>query len=90
MKRRYISSVSPKGQITLPIEIRRQLNIRPRDHVDIELVDGAIRVTPWPYNLDTVMASVPALPFPYVDGETEHIAWEDAVVEKYVKLLQKA
>jgi AbrB family looped-hinge helix DNA binding protein len=36
--------VSPKGQITLPIAIRRQLGIRPKDLVDIDLHDGHVHV----------------------------------------------
>ena len=90
MKRRYRSSVSPKGQITLPIEIRRQLNIGPRDHVDIELVDGEIRVIPWRYNLETVRGSVPALPFHYEDGELERIAKDEKVLREYGKVPQEA
>lgn len=90
MKRRYRSSVSPKGQITLPIEIRRQLNISPRDHVDIELVDGEIRVIPWRFNIKTVMGSVPALPFQYEDGELERIAKDEKVLREYGKVPQEA
>lgn len=88
MKRRYRSSVSPKGQITLPIEIRRQLNISARDHVDIELVDGVIHVIPWRFNLKTVAGSIPALPFPYEDGELERIAKDEKVLREYGKTLQ--
>lgn len=90
MARRYTSSVSPKGQITLPIELRRELNIGPRDHVDIELHDGEIHIIPWRYNLETVAASIPALPFPYVDGETERIATDEKVLRDHQKMLQKA
>jgi AbrB family looped-hinge helix DNA binding protein len=77
MIRRYSSSVSPKGQITLPIEIRRQFNIDPRDHVTFEVVDGQIRVIPEPSSLESVYASIPALPFEYEDGELERIAKDE-------------
>lgn len=40
----YTSSVSPKGQITLPTELRKQLDIAPRDIVVIALEDGHIQI----------------------------------------------
>ncbi len=45
-ERRYYSSVSPKGQITLPAEVRRLLGIKPRDQVSISLEGGAVKVSP--------------------------------------------
>jgi AbrB family looped-hinge helix DNA binding protein len=40
----YTSSVSQKGQITLPAELRRELEIEPKDIVVIALEDGKIQV----------------------------------------------
>ncbi len=40
----YTSSVSPKGQITLPADLRKELEIEPKDVVVIVLEDGKIRV----------------------------------------------
>ena len=57
MIHRYSSSVSPKGQITLPIEMRRELGIKPKDRVLIEIVDGYIQVTPETSTLESVFAS---------------------------------
>ena len=31
--------VTSKGQVTLPVEIRRQLNIEPGDRVEVEIVE---------------------------------------------------
>ena len=45
MKRQeYYSSVSPKGQITLPSEVRMNLGIEPKDRVAIVLENGAIKI----------------------------------------------
>ena len=44
-RRRYYSSVSPKGQITLPSDVRHSLGIRPRDQVRIELEGDVIRIS---------------------------------------------
>ena len=45
-RERYFSSVSPKGQITLPAEVRRRLGIKVRDEVAIEVDDQTVRVFP--------------------------------------------
>jgi len=37
--------VTEKGQVTIPIHVREQLGIRPGDEVDIEVEDGAARLT---------------------------------------------
>ena len=39
-----VSTVSVKGQITLPASLRRQLGIKPHDRVLIELAEDAIVV----------------------------------------------
>ncbi len=77
MSRRYTSSVSPKGQVTLPIEVRRQFDINPRDHVIIVVVDGEIHLRPEASSFESVFASVPALPFAYEDGDLERIAKDE-------------
>jgi AbrB family looped-hinge helix DNA binding protein len=43
-ERTFYSSVSPKGQITLPAEIRKELGIEPKDQVTIALEDGTLRI----------------------------------------------
>lgn len=40
----FFSSVSPKGQITLPSSIRRELGLKPKDRVVIQVEDGVITV----------------------------------------------
>jgi AbrB family looped-hinge helix DNA binding protein len=40
----YTSSVSPKGQITLPKQLREELQIEPKDIVVIALEDGHIQI----------------------------------------------
>ena len=55
-----LSSVSPKGQVTLPIGIRRALGIKPKDKVTIRLEHGKIEITPAPLPQDSYQ-SVPAL-----------------------------
>lgn len=41
-----VSTISTKGQITLPASLRRKLGIGPHDRVLIELADDAIIIKP--------------------------------------------
>lgn len=38
------TTVTSKGQVTIPVELRRALGIKPRDRVIFELVDGVIQL----------------------------------------------
>ncbi len=43
------STVTSKGQVTLPADFRRKLGLRPGDRVHFSLEDGTIRVDPRSY-----------------------------------------
>ena len=38
------STITTKGQVTIPAEMRRKLGLSPGDRIAFELVDGAIRL----------------------------------------------
>jgi AbrB family looped-hinge helix DNA binding protein len=60
--REFLSSVSPKGQITIPIEIRRRLGIKPRDRVAMQVEGAVVTLTPAPpADLEASYQAVPAL-----------------------------
>jgi AbrB family looped-hinge helix DNA binding protein len=40
------SSVSPKGQVTIPLDIRQEFGIEPKDRVTFHIVNGEIVVRP--------------------------------------------
>lgn len=40
----YVSTVTQKGQVTIPGHIRKALNIKPKDIVAFEMEDGEVRV----------------------------------------------
>ncbi len=42
----YSTTVTSKGQVTIPGQLRRALNIKPKDRVAFELVDGEVRLRP--------------------------------------------
>lgn len=53
------SSVSPKGQITIPVEIRKMLGVKPKDKVSFEVEDGKVNLVPARFTLESVFGSVP-------------------------------
>jgi AbrB family looped-hinge helix DNA binding protein len=75
--RRYFSSVSPKGQITLPVEIRKELGLQPRDQVEIELRDGQVTVQPATSRLLRHYQRAGKLEKPLTWTQIEEIAHED-------------
>jgi AbrB family looped-hinge helix DNA binding protein len=57
------STVTSKGQVTIPAEIRRYLGIEPADKVAF-VIDGAgkVEIRPAKYTIETIRGIVPALP----------------------------
>ncbi len=43
---KHFTRVTEKGQVTIPVELRRALKIKPRDKVSFELLDGEVRLRP--------------------------------------------
>ncbi len=56
-----LSSVSPKGQVTVPVEIRRMLGIKPKDKVAFRLEKGKVEIWPAPSPLQDSYQAIPAL-----------------------------
>jgi AbrB family looped-hinge helix DNA binding protein len=71
------SSVSPKGQVTIPAEIRLLLGVRPRDRVAFEVSDGQVFIRPARRSLESLYRSIPALKRPLSDKEMTQLAQEE-------------
>jgi antitoxin PrlF len=77
----YVSSVSPKGQITIPIEIRKRLGVEPRDKV-VFLVEGdEVKIVPITSSLEAGFQAFPALERPLSTEDMAAIAWEEHAQE---------
>lgn len=77
--REYLSSVSPKGQITVPAEIRRKLGVKPKDKVSLRLEGDGVTVRPASHSLRQVFGSVqPATSTDAFEG-MEHSARQERV-----------
>jgi AbrB family looped-hinge helix DNA binding protein len=73
----YTSSISPKGQITLPKEFRSRLKLHTKDKVTIRLENERIVVTPAEDELAAGFRSIPALKRPMTDNEMTELATEE-------------
>lgn len=46
MKERTLVRIQEKGQVTLPVEVRRKLGLKKGDLVAVEATEGAVVITP--------------------------------------------
>lgn len=77
----FYSSVSPKGQVTVPLKIRKMLGLRVKDQVQFKIVGEQIVLSRAESQLASIYQSVPALSRPMSDKEMAAIAWEDHAME---------
>ena len=77
----FESSVSPKGQITLPLEVRRRWGIKPKDRVTIQVDEQTVTIAPARSALEESYGSVPPLNRPLSDTEMTAIAAEEHAQE---------
>jgi antitoxin PrlF len=69
--REIVSTVTRKGQVTIPIEVRRRLGVGTPDKVAFVLEDEGVRLKPATVSLASLFGSVPALPNESADLERE-------------------
>ncbi len=77
----FESSVSPRGQVTIPAEVLRKLGLKARDKVVITLNGDEMRIVPARSRLDAIYQSVPALAPPRTLREMREIAREEHAQE---------
>ncbi len=59
--KKYTTTVTERGQVTLPAHVRRLLGVRPKEQVTFEVEGNEIRLTPTHYTVESVRGIVPAL-----------------------------
>jgi antitoxin PrlF len=57
----FVATVTSKGQITIPVEIRRSLKLHPGDQIVFKTDDDHATIRRSPYTLEESFGSVPAL-----------------------------
>ena len=75
----YTTTVTERGQVTLPAHVRRLLGVKPKEQVTFEVEGDEIRLTPTRYTVESVRGAVPAIsPHKSLD-EIYHEAGEEYV-----------
>lgn len=68
----FLSSISAKGQVTIPAGVRRRLGVRPGDRVAFIVTEsGTVELRPARFTLESVLGSGPALPDETADLDRE-------------------
>jgi len=52
------TTVTQKGQVTIPVAVRRQLGLKPRDRVVFESTDGTVTIRKAPSRVSAMFGSV--------------------------------
>jgi AbrB family looped-hinge helix DNA binding protein len=84
-----IGSVTQRGQITIPAEVRKVLGVKPGSKLAFEIADDQVRLVPLKYTLETAFRSVSPLPKPISDKEMSRIAIEERAQEIARKMRQQ-
>lgn len=53
-----LTTITQRGQVTIPAEVRRVLGVKPRDKVAFQIEDGQVRLAPAKFSLETAYGSV--------------------------------
>jgi AbrB family looped-hinge helix DNA binding protein len=77
----FFSSVSPKGQVTVPQKIRRMLGLRAKDQVRFRVVGNHIVLTRAESQVAKYAGSIPALSEPMDVDDAIALAMEEHAVE---------
>lgn len=82
--REIIATITSKGQLTLPAEVRHKLDVTIGDKVSFVLADdGTISIKPVRYrDVASIAGAAGALPEPLSWEEMRRIAWEDHLAEE--------
>ncbi len=53
-----VGSITQRGQVTIPAEVRKILGVEPRGKVAFEIVDNQVRLVPLKYTLESAFGAV--------------------------------
>ncbi len=79
----HTSTVTQKGQVTIPLAVRQALGIKPHDRVLFRVVNGRVELLPSPMTLESVYGAVKPLTKPENFRELRKIAREERLIKRY-------
>lgn len=80
----YIATVTSKGQISLPAELRRKLGITPNSQITLSIEGDSAVLRPVELTLEDIIGSIPALP-DELDADYADLAaraWDEAAQDR--------
>jgi antitoxin PrlF len=60
----YMGTITSKGQVTIPVEVRRILGVKPRDTIVFRVKDGRVELQPPTMTLEEAFGAVKPLDRP--------------------------
>jgi antitoxin PrlF len=73
----YYTTLTERGQVTLPAEIRQRLGVKPKQKVHFEVDGDNIRIVPSEFTLESIRGMVPPLAKPMSLDEIYDTAREE-------------
>jgi AbrB family looped-hinge helix DNA binding protein len=73
----YYTTLTERGQVTLPSEIRRKLGVKPKQKVHFEVDGDSIRIVPSEFTLESIRGMAPPLSEPKSIEDIFDIAAEE-------------
>ena len=83
------TTITQRGQVTIPAEVRRVLGVKHRDKVTFTIKDGEVRLAPASFSLESAYGSVKPSKKPEDFDEVSRTA-KEAKAEETVRELSKA
>lgn len=77
MMREYITTITQRGQVTIPAEVRRLLGANPRDKIAFRVEGETVRLVPVELTLEQVFGSVTPIQRPEDFDERSRTAKEE-------------
>lgn len=74
-----LTTITTRGQVTVPVEVRRRLGLKPHDKVAFTIDDAEVRLRPVAFSLESVFGSVEPLSTTTDLKQIERDAWEEKV-----------
>ncbi len=88
--REITTTTTQRNQVTIPVEVRRLLGLKPRDKVAFTIEDdGTVSLAAAPFSLESAFGSVKASAHPEDFGQIERDA-KDAKAEATVREMREA
>ena len=86
----FYSTISSKGQITIPADVRRHLGVASTDTLAVTIKeDGTVELKPVHYTFESVLGSLKQLPneTPDLEQEIERATQENA--DRFIRNLKR-